>query len=67
MNGGGSEVGCLKVGSATKDCWVRVMGLGLPYLLHLWRLEILRKIGESYGGFIRAKNFTLCVVHPFWG
>ena len=51
----GLKVECLKVGRVMKDCWVRVVGLPL----HLWRLEILRKIGESCGGFVRADYFTL--------
>ena len=48
-------MGCLKAGSVTKECWVRVVGLPL----HLWGRYILRKIEESCGGFIRADSFTL--------
>ena len=52
----GLEVGCLKTGCVTKESWVRVVGLPL----HLWAREIIRKIGESCGGFIRVGSSKLC-------
>ena len=51
----GPEVGCLKASCVTKEGWVRVVGLPL----HLWGREIMRKIRESCGGFIRVDNSTL--------
>ena len=42
------ETGCEVKKGSCKEAWVRV--LGLP--LHLWSLEVFKKVGDCCGGFI---------------
>ena len=42
--------------------WIRVVGMPL----HLWRQEILKKIGDSYGGFVVVDKVTDLRVKDAW-
>ncbi|RVX09331.1 hypothetical protein CK203_015357 [Vitis vinifera] len=48
------ETGCLKVGSQTKEVWVRVVGL----LLHCWSEEMFKSIGDCCGGLVEVDEDT---------
>ena len=48
------EVGCLRLGSSTKEVWVRVVGL-LP---HCWSGEVFKKFGDCCGGFVEVDEET---------
>ena len=37
-----------------QEAWIRVVGLPL----HLWTPEILRKLGDAYGGFVTIDKGT---------
>ncbi|RVX01629.1 hypothetical protein CK203_024422 [Vitis vinifera] len=52
------EVGCLHLGSSTKEVWVRVVGL-LP---HCWSGEVFKKFGDCCGGFIEVPPWVSAVV-----
>ena len=45
-----------------KEAWIRVVGM----LLHLWRKEILKKIGDSCGGFVAIDKETDLRVKVAW-
>ena len=48
------EVGCLCKDSIANEAWVRVVGL----LLHLWSLEVFKRIGDGCGGFVAVDEDT---------
>ena len=48
------ESGCMRSKDLGQEAWIRV--LGLP--LHLWTPEILRKIGDTCGGFMEVDKNT---------
>ena len=45
-----------------KEAWIRVVGMPL----HLWRKEILKKIGDSCGGFLAIDKETDLRVKVAW-
>ena len=56
------EVGCCRKGEHAKEVWVRVVGLPL----HLWGPEVLKKIGDSCGGFVAVDEDTAHLRHLQW-
>ena len=42
------STGCMGRKGQETEIWIRVVGLPL----HLWTGEILKKVGDSYGGFV---------------
>ena len=48
------EVGCLCKNSNADEAWVRVVGLPL----HLWSLEVFKRIGDGCGGFVVVDEDT---------
>ena len=48
------EVGCLCKDSIANEAWVRVVGLSL----HLWSLEVFKRIGDGCGGFVAVDEDT---------
>ena len=48
------EVGCLRRKNSIQEVWIRVVGLPL----HLWKPEILRKLGDACGGFVASDKNT---------
>ena len=48
------ETGCIRSKGFVQEAWIRVVGLPL----HLWTLEILRKIGDACGGFVAEDKVT---------
>ena len=42
------ETGCVRSKDTIQEVWIRVVGLPL----HLWKPEILRKLGDVCGGFV---------------
>ena len=49
------ETGCLRSRGVEQEAWIRVVGLPL----HLWSLEILRRIGDVCGGFVDIDKETV--------
>ena len=41
------DFGCVSSKEKVREAWIRVVGLPL----HLWRQEVLKKIGDSCGVF----------------
>ena len=58
----GKDVGCLVGRERCKTVWVRL--LGLP--LHLWSRPILKRIGDSCGGFVAEDENTAFMIDPRW-
>ena len=48
------EAGCLRRKDSVQEVWIRVVGLPL----HLWKPEILRKLGDACGGFVTLDKNT---------
>ena len=48
------EAGCLRRKDSVQEVWIRVVGLPL----HLWKPEILRKLGDACGGFMALDKNT---------
>ena len=48
------EVGCLCKNSNADEAWVRVVGLPL----HLWSLEVFKRIEDGCGGFVAVDEDT---------
>ena len=48
------EAGCLRRKDSVQEVWIRVVGLPL----HLWKPEILRKLGDACGGFVALDKNT---------
>ena len=48
------ESGCIRSRGVGQEAWIRVVGLPL----HLWKPEILRKIGDACGGFVAEDKGT---------
>ena len=46
--------GCIRRKGSAQEEWVRVVGL----LLHLWKTEVLKKIGDACGGFLAIDKIT---------
>ena len=42
------KAGCFKEGAFAKETWVRVIVLPM----HLWGKDFLKRVGDSYGGFV---------------
>ena len=49
-----SEAGCVRSKDSVQEVWIRVVGLPL----HLWKPEILRKLGDACGGFVTLDKNT---------
>ena len=58
----GKDVGCTDGRERSKSVWVRL--LGLP--LHLWSRPILKRIGDSCGGFVVEDENTEFRIDPRW-
>ena len=56
------EAGCLRRKDSIKEVWIRVVGLPL----HLWKPEILRKLGEACGGFVAVDENTEKKMEARW-
>ena len=54
--------GCKGVRDIEKEAWIRVVGLPL----HLWNGEILKKVGDSCGGFVAMDEGTATKTDLFW-
>ena len=48
------EAGCLRRKDSIQEVWIRMVGLPL----HLWKPEILRKLGDACGGFVDLDKNT---------
>ena len=46
--------GCIRRKGSAQEEWVRVVGLPL----HLWKTEVLKKIGDACGGFLAIDKIT---------
>ena len=46
--------GCIRNKGSAQEEWVRVVGLPL----HLWKTEVLKKIGDACGGFVAIDKIT---------
>ena len=57
-----SSSGCKGVRDKEKEAWIRVVGLPL----HLWTREILKKVGDSCGGFIAIDEGTTLKTDLLW-
>ncbi|KAL6312884.1 hypothetical protein AAG906_025741 [Vitis piasezkii] len=56
------EVGCSCKNSIAVETWVRVVGLPL----HLWSLEVFKRIGDGCGGFIAMDEGTKSMSEMQW-
>ena len=56
------ESGCIRHKDLVQEAWIRVVGLPL----HLWTLEILRKIGNACGGFVAVDKNTEMKTEVKW-
>ena len=54
--------GCKGIRDQEKEAWIRVVGLPL----HLWTREILKKVGDSCGGFIAMDEGTTSKTDLLW-
>ena len=54
--------GCIRRKGSTQEEWVRVVGLPL----HLWKTEILKKIGDACGGFVAIDKITELRMEMKW-
>ena len=55
------DFGCVKK-NMEKEAWIRVVEL--PF--HLWTIEILSMIGDSYGGFVEVDHDTTLRTKTMW-
>ena len=53
---------CIRCKGSTQEEWVRVVGLPL----HLWKTEILKKIGDACGGFLAIDKITELRMEMKW-
>ena len=58
----GKDVGCLVGRERCETVWVRLIGLPL----HLWSRPILKRIGDSCGGFVAEDENTAFMIDPRW-
>ena len=56
------ESGCIRCKGAMQETCIRVVGLPL----HLWTPEILKKIGDAYGGFLALDKVTALRTEVMW-
>ena len=56
------DIGCTKNSEQIDKAWVR--DVGLP--VHLWSIELLKRIGESCGGFIAVDETTRFMTKLSW-
>ena len=56
------EAGCLRRKDSVQEVWIRVVGLPL----HLWKPEILRKLGDACGGFVALDKNTEMKMEVKW-
>ena len=56
------EAGCLRRKDSIQEVWIRVVGLPL----HLWKPEILRKLGDACGGFVALDENTKKKMEVRW-
>ena len=54
--------GCKGIRDKEKEAWIRVVGLPL----HLWTGEILKKVGDSCGGFVAMDEGTASKTDILW-
>ena len=54
--------GCKGIRDKEKEAWIRVVGLPL----HLWTGEILKKVGDSCGGFVAMDEGTVSKTDLLW-
>ena len=54
--------GCKGVRDTEKEVWIRVVGLPL----HLWTGEIMKKVGDSCGGFVAMDEGTTTKTDLIW-
>ena len=54
--------GCKGIRDQEKEAWIRVVGLPL----HLWTGEILKKVGDSCGGFVALDEGTASKTDLLW-
>ena len=54
--------GCKGIRDQEKEAWIRVVGLPL----HLWAGEILKKVGDSCGGFVAMDEGTASKTDLLW-
>ena len=53
---------CVDNKENVRGAWIKVVGLHL----HLWRLEVLKKIGDTCGGFLAIDKETTLRVNVSW-
>ena len=53
-------IDCARRKDQAKEAYIRVVGLPL----HLWTEEILRRLGNSCGGFVAVDNDTTLRTKP---
>ena len=53
---------CIRRKDTVKEAWIRVVGLPL----HLWTPEILKRIGDAWGGFIALDKITMLRTEVMW-
>ena len=56
------DAGCIRRKGSVQEAWVRVVGLPL----HLWKTEILKKIGDACGGFLAIDKITVLRMEMEW-
>ena len=56
------STGCMGRKGQESEVWIRVVGLPL----HLWTGEILKKVGDSYGGFVALDEETTLKTDLLW-
>ena len=54
--------GCKGIRDQEKEAWIRVVGLPL----HLWTGEIMKKVGDSCGGFVALDEETASKIDLHW-
>ena len=54
--------GCIRSKGSAQEEWVRVVGLPL----HLWKTEVLKKIGDACGGFLAIDKITELRMEMKW-
>ena len=54
--------GCKEIRDQETEAWIRVVGLPL----HLWAGEILKKVGDSCGGFVAMDEGTTSKTELLW-
>ena len=56
------DSGCIRRKGLAQETWVRVVGLPI----HLWKTEILKKIGDACGGFLAIDKITELRMEMKW-